>query len=79
MSYVTSIERLARKEGMAEGKAEGKADTLLQILEQRWATEIPADLAAAIRATRDLAQLEQWVDLALQVKSLEEFRRLAQL
>jgi hypothetical protein len=75
MPYVTSIERLAEK----RGKAEGMAETLLRVLERRWATPVPADLAAAVQATSDLAQLERWVDLALQANSLEEFRRLAQL
>jgi hypothetical protein len=59
--------------------AEGKAETLLQILERRWPTQVPADLAAAIRGSRDLAQLERAVDSALQAGSLDEFRRLAQL
>jgi predicted transposase YdaD len=91
MPYVTSIERLAKAEGRAEGKAEGrvdgraegkaegKADTLLQILELRLTTEVPADLAVTVRATRDLRQLERWVDVALQANSLDEFRRLAQI
>ena len=56
MPYVTSIERFAEKRGKAEGKAEGMADTLLQILELRFTTAVPADLAAAVRAARDLAQ-----------------------
>jgi hypothetical protein len=83
MPYITGIERLAEKRGKAEGKVEGKAegrvDTLLQILEKRSATAVPTELASAVRATSDLALLERWVDLALQVTSLEEFRRLAQL
>jgi len=79
MPYVTSVERLARKEGQAEGKAEGKAETLLQVLEQRFANKVPADLEAKIRSTSDLTQLERWVSEALRAGSLEEFRRSGQL
>jgi hypothetical protein len=75
MPYVTSVERLARKEGLAEGKAE----TLLQVLERRFETKVPADLDAVIRGTADLARLERWVDLAFQAGSVEEFRRLGQV
>ena len=75
MPYVTSVERLARR----EGQAEGKADTLVQVLELRYAVKVPADLETALRATTDLAQLERWVALALQTDSLEDFRRLAQV
>ena len=95
MPYVTSIERLAvqrgREEGLAEGKvqglaegkvqglAEGKAESLLQILEQRFPTPLPVDLAVAVRECRDLGQLQRGLDLVLQVASLDEFRTQAQL
>ena len=75
MPYVTSIERFAEK----RGKAEGKADALVLILEQHLATAVPADLTAAIQTSRDLGQLEQWMKLAFQVNSLEEFRHRTQL
>jgi hypothetical protein len=83
MPYVTHIERIALKKGEAKGeakgKAEGKAETLLRIVERRFATKVPPDLDAAIRGTTDLARLDRWVDLAFEVSSLEEFRRLGQI
>ena len=79
MPYVTSIERIALKKGEAKGKAEGKAKTLLRVLERRFASNVPADLDAAIRGTTDLARLERWVDLAFEAGSLDEFRRLGQI
>lgn len=79
MPYVTSVERLALKKGEAKGRAEGKAETLLRILERRYAMKLPADLDVAIRRTTDLARLESWVDLAFEADSLDEFRRLSQI
>jgi hypothetical protein len=73
MPYITSIERLALK----RGKAEGKVEALIQVLGRRFPTPVSADLDTTIRATTDLAQLERWMDLAVQATSLEEFRRLA--
>jgi hypothetical protein len=74
MPYVTSIERLALK----EGEAKGVAETLIKVLERRFATKLPADLEDAIRSHRDLTQLDRWVEMVLQAGSLEEFRRLIQ-
>jgi hypothetical protein len=87
MPYITSVERLALKkgkaeghaEGKAEGRAEGKAETLLQILERRFPGTGSVELADRVRSTRDLAQLERWVDLALQAGSFEDFRRQGQV
>jgi hypothetical protein len=77
--YVTSVERLALKKGRAEGRAEGTAATLIHILERRFSGQMPVDLNTAIQGTSDLAQLERWVDLALEVVSVAEFRQMSQL
>ena len=95
MPYVTSIERFAeqrgrevglaegeqrgREVGLAEGEQRGRAAALLQILERRFPSQVPADLSAAIWASRNPTQLERGVDLAMQAGSLEEFRQAANL
>jgi hypothetical protein len=70
MGYANTIAGLAHRQG--------KAETLIQILERRNENKVPDELAASINAA-DLATLEQWVDLALQANSLEDFRRQANL
>jgi hypothetical protein len=69
----------ARKEGRVEGKAEGKADWLLRLLERRFAAPVPEGVAAAILATKDVAQLDNWFEAAWRTESLDEFRRLVHL
>jgi hypothetical protein len=69
----------ARKEGKVEGKAEGKAEWLLRLLERRFATQVPQDVAAAVLATKNVAQLDNWFEAAWRTESLDEFRRMVQL
>lgn len=76
MPYVTSIERLAKAEGLAEGKAEGGAGVLLPLL-GRICGPLPEEIAGRIRslpypdlealgkellAFRTLEDLEAWLD-----------------
>jgi hypothetical protein len=69
----------AEAKGKAKGKAEGKAETLLRVLRKRCreAPELPEDLAAAVRACTDGGQLERWLDVALEVETLAQFRQQA--
>jgi flagellar biosynthesis/type III secretory pathway protein FliH len=86
MPYVTSVERLAKEEGKAEGLIEGlmegqtkeRAAMLIRVLERRFKSTVPEELRARIRGTTDLAVLERWFDLALDVSSLEEFQQRMQ-
>jgi hypothetical protein len=78
MPYVTTFERLAREEGEAKGKAEGQAAILLLVLEQRFGSPLPEDLATRIRDTRDSALLEKWARMLFAVASLDEFRQQMQ-
>jgi hypothetical protein len=74
MAYVTSVERLAKEEGQIEERRR----LLLRALEHRLKIAVPEDLASLIRGTTDLALLDRWFDLTLEVPSLEEFRRRMQ-
>jgi hypothetical protein len=62
-------------EAHAEGQAKGQAEALLQMLEVRFSSAIPADLAAEIRGVRDVEQLKKGIAAAFAANSLEEFRR----
>jgi hypothetical protein len=67
-----------KAEGIAEGKAEGKAEAVLHLAERRLGKPVPAALAAQIRATTDLAKLNQWFDATIDLTSPDDFRRLVQ-
>lgn len=60
-----------KKNGKEEGKAEGKAETIIYILLQNGT--IPSDLKEKIWSQKDLDVLDQCLEIALQVKSVEEF------
>jgi len=74
-------------EWMAEGKAEGKAEgliegemnALLRTLKGRFPPGPAAELIAAIRACRNLGELQRWSELAIRADSLESFRSAAGL
>lgn len=72
-------EAKGKAEGKAEGKVEGEAKALLRLLERRFSMLVPADLATTIQATRDIAQLDRWFDAAIDVATLDEFRRSVML
>ncbi len=74
MPYVTSVERLAKE----EGRIEGQIEMLIGALERRLKTTVPEELAARIRGTTDRAVIEQWLDLAYAVATLEEFQQSMQ-
>jgi hypothetical protein len=68
------IESQTVLEWMAQGEARGKVKSLLLVLESRFSA-VPEDLAARIRTTTDLAQLDEWVRAAVTARSLRAFRR----
>jgi hypothetical protein len=60
----------------AEAKAEvkGKTELLLHAIQQRY-RQLPEQIAVPIRACTDSAQLERWLDVVLEVDTLEQFRK----
>jgi hypothetical protein len=60
-------------EGLAKGRAEEKRNALLKVLQLRFQTELPADLAQVIQQTAELEVLSGWFDAALLAPSLEAF------
>jgi hypothetical protein len=87
MPYVTSVERLAKEEGLAEGQAEGRlqgqaegrlqgqANMLILALTRHFGAPLPEELTARIRAAKDPALLEQWLDLIYNSPTLQEYQQ----
>lgn len=65
----------AKKEGREEGNVRGKAETVLKILSYKFG-EVPERLAERISAITELGRLDELVDHALAVKSLDELSAL---
>lgn len=73
IKYMQRWEELeyAREDGKAEGKAEGKADSVLYLL-KRIGT-VREGLQQKIYGETDMERLERWLELAAEVKRIEEF------
>lgn len=65
-----------RTEGKVEGKAEGKAEAILDLLALRFSAPIPEELAALIRKTTNLTQLNRWLAAAAKSNTLVDFHAL---
>jgi hypothetical protein len=70
----------ARQEGRQEGWQEGEiakaqAD-LMRILELRFGSPMPTDLASEIAAERDLDVLSRWLDATITSPGLDAFRAI---
>jgi hypothetical protein len=57
-----------------EGKVEGKVDSVMRVMNVKFRGAVP-EVGAAVRVCRDLETLDRWLDVALTVDTLEEFRR----
>ena len=79
MPYVTSIERLARKEGKAEGRTEGLREGLLAAitlgLELRFGKEA-LRIVPRVRGISDLERLRGLTAALTRVASIAEFESL---
>ena len=73
MRYITSIERLGRKEGKIEGKIEGKRDLLAELLCQRFGCPIRTVHARMAGATDE--QLKRWARRLFSAATLDEVFR----
>jgi hypothetical protein len=72
------VESPVWKEIRDEGRAVGKLETLraavLRVIERRFQTSVPAELAAAIQAASNPDELQAWLDAAVTADNLEAFR-----
>ena len=53
---------------------ETRQTDLLRVLEALCGSKTPADVASLLAGSANLAQLSQWFDAALKVRSYDEFR-----
>ena len=64
------------EQGIEQGGRERALEALLEVLEIRFGLASSDPLAARIGATDDVQRLKQWHRAAIQVPSLDAFRRL---
>ena len=57
-----------------EGTGRSSHRRLLEILEEKFPGQVPAELRQTVEQTVDLARLRQWSAAALKATSIEEFR-----
>ena len=82
MPYVTSVEELAREEGLEQGlergleqgikrgRAEGRIEFLLTVVEKLYGAPVPPDVAFRLRHITDLDQL---TDLQIKILGVNSF------
>ncbi len=75
MRYVTSIERLAKEEGIEEGMLQKAREDVIKILQTRFGVA-PSSLVEVINGIGDQSLLETLFTNAITVGSVEEFQQL---
>ena len=75
MPYVTSIERLARQEGISEGVLQKGREDVIEVLEVRF-EELPNELIEKINQIEDLELLKTLHRQAITIGSLDDFQRV---
>ncbi|NET85118.1 MAG: hypothetical protein F6J94_25350 [Moorea sp. SIO1F2] len=73
MPYVTSIERLARKEGIEEGILQNSRETLLEVLQVRF-EDLPRELVDKINQIESVSVLKTLHRQGITIASLKEFQ-----
>lgn len=63
--------KAGRAEGRAEGRAIGQAEFILDILSEHFA--VPEELRTRILSEKDLATLKEWLKIAINAESPEQF------
>ena len=83
MRYVTSIERLAKQEGIEEALQEGRQlgviqssqDSVIEVLETRFG-QVPITIIDAVNNINDSSVLKTLLKRAISIPSLAEFEQL---
>ena len=79
MRYVTSIERIAKQEGIEEGKQRGKVEiareSVVEVLAVRFG-EIPSNVLENINRINDISVLKSLLRDATAISSMEAFVEL---
>ena len=72
MPYVTSVERLARQEGLSQGIIQNGREVILDVLEVRF-QEVPTEVIQKINEIEDPALLKTLHRQAIALGSVEQF------
>ncbi|GAX40209.1 hypothetical protein NIES4075_11720 [Tolypothrix sp. NIES-4075] len=83
MRYVTSIERLAKAEGIQEGIQEGieqgilqnARDSVIEVLETRFGL-VPSSIVEVVNQIQESAVLKRLLKRAIAIPSVAEFEQL---
>ncbi len=75
MRYVTSIERLAKEEGIEEGIVQNSRESVLEVLETRFG-EVPTSIVEAINGINEPSLLKTLLKSAIAIPSTTEFQQL---
>jgi hypothetical protein len=63
------------EEWKTEGKIKARAEDVIEVLQLRFGTELPADLVQRIQTTTDVDLLKRWLDAAARSRTLNKFRQ----
>ena len=72
MRYVTSIERIAKQEGIEEGKIEIARENIIIVIEVRFG-KIPLNISESINIINNLSVLKKLHRNAILISSVEAF------
>lgn len=75
MRYVTSIERIAKQEGIEEGKVEIAREDVIEVLAVRFG-DIPSNVLENINRINDVSVLKRLHRNAIAISSMEAFVEL---
>ncbi|MCP4351201.1 MAG: hypothetical protein GY795_37530 [Desulfobacterales bacterium] len=74
MPYVTSIERLAKEEGLEEGIILNTKEMVLEVLKTRF-ENIPEDIALSVNSIETGEALKALISQAVVCEDIAEFRK----
>jgi hypothetical protein len=75
MQYVTSVERRGIEKGRQEGILQKSREDVVKILQVRF-KRVPKPLVKTIQTLEDTSRLSNFLEQAVVVESLAEFKRL---
>ncbi|YAF96669.1 MAG: hypothetical protein AB3A66_03035 [Nodularia sp. CChRGM 3473] len=75
MRYVTSIERLAKQEGIEQGILQMGRDNVIDLLETRFG-EVPSGILEVINGIEDASLLKTLLNRAIAIPSITEFQQV---
>ena len=75
MRYVTSIERLAKAEGIEEGILQTNRENLMEVIETRFGL-VPSSIVEVVNRINDPSVLKTLLKRAIAIPSVAEFQQL---